>query len=301
MIIAAAVALMFGALELVTRRVLFRSSKDLSRFASYPGRATALMTGPGPHIVFVGNSITEHGIDPDEVARELGGKADAFTADSSHINTWYWMINAELWRQHLEPELVVVTFHGGSLSDGQRLEIGRLAQFFTTRADWGELFAEDLTTLDDRAEFLASSAWSTFAVADRIKQRVLGLIPRYQAYAQAENRSNFDGERAVEGKPTHRSWSTLDRLLGRARQEHTRVLFVAFPTRPEDPNQAVPYEIAPEMRQRIAAAGMLFLDLRKVPELDPARHYDDDIHLNEAGRAVYTRRLVSELRQLRLE
>jgi hypothetical protein len=286
----------FIALELVTRTVLLHSSKDLSRFAAYPGRATALMQKPGPHTLFIGNSITEHGVDPALVATELGGASEAFTADSSHINTWYWMATTELWRRSLSPDLLVITFHGGSLEDGNRLEIGRLAQFFTTRADWSELFEHDLTSLDQRGEFLLSSVWATYAFGDRIKQRLLGLIPGYMGYAQYENQQNLAHDRSTKDRAAPRSWTTLDRFLARAKEHHTRLVFVAFPTLIENVGDAIPYEIAPELPAKLEAAGAMLLDLRKLPELDRAKHYDDDIHLNEAGKLIYTRRLIAELR-----
>ncbi len=298
--IALIIVAMFGGLEVATRTLLFASSKDLKRFSSYPARARQLMAAPGPHIVFLGNSITERGIDAPLVARTLGVSADVFSADSSHINTWIWMMNAEFWKRQLSPELVILHFNRQSLEDGERLEIGRLAQFFTDREDWPELFEHETVTLSQRVAFVVSSAWATFAVRDRLKERILGLLPGYAGYIQVENQVNAAVDRATSSKvAAPRSWTTLRRFVARARENHTQVLIVAFPTRAGSPGE-LPYDIPPQIPAEIEAAGMTFLDLRRMPSLDRARHYDDDLHLNSDGREIYTRFLIAELRRLGL-
>ncbi len=292
--LACLVALFFGGLEAFTRRKLYRASKDLARFTTYPARARALSEAPGKRLAFLGNSLTERGVDAQLAAKELGVTADMFVADASHINTWIWMMQREFWSRDLSVDLLVVHFYENGLEDGKRLEVGRLAQFFTTRDDWGELFANDVKTLDGRAEFVVSTVWATYAVRDRIKERVLDLIPGYQDWLEASNQITFDHDRALAAAhelkrvPTRHA---LERFLARAQAHHTKVLFVAFPT-------MNPYDVPDETIRTIRDAGMLYLDLRSVPELDRAAHYADDIHLNEAGRAIYTRRLVAELRAL---
>jgi hypothetical protein len=298
-VIALVVVAFFGGFEVITRHMLYRSSKDLRRFATYPARARALMAAPGPHVVFFGNSMTERGIDPQLFARTLGISADLFAADESHINTWIWMVNKELWSQHLSPELVIVSFNRSSLYDGQKLEIGRIAQFFASRTDWPELFASDTVTLTQRAELVLGSVWGTFAVRDRLKEWTLGQIPGYKAYLKVENEVIKADERDKgTRRPAVRTLTTLDRFLARAQENHTHVLFVAFPSRAD--KNGIQYDVAQPLIDEIQAAGMSYLDLRVVPELDPARHYDDDLHLNAEGRRIYTLRLCDEVRRLRL-
>ena len=47
----------------------------------------------------------------------------------------------------------------------------------------------------------------------------------------------------------------------------------------------------------IRDAGMELIDLRLFPELR-AEHYDDEIHLNAAGRAIFSPRLAREVSRL---
>lgn len=304
--VVALLALLFFALEGVTRVGLFRASKDLRRFATYPARARALGRAPGKRIAFIGNSLTERGIDLELFARELSPAVgpvsdEMFVADGSHINTWYWIVERELWKQAIKPDLLILNFYENGLEDGKRLEIGRLAQFFTTAADWPALFRYDVTTLESRVDFLLSSFWATFAVRDRIKERVLDFIPGYQPYTEQANALNFENEKHAKSAPVAAPPVTreaLRRFVARAREHGVTVLFVAFPSLKHDPAAELPYDVPDETRQIIAGAGMLYLDLRKLPELDPKTHYADDIHLNEAGRAIYTRRLAAEVPRL---
>jgi hypothetical protein len=298
--VAAIVIAFFVAFEVMTRQVFFVASKDLRRFSTYPARARALMAGPGPHVAVFGNSMTERGIDTALFARTLGVSAESFTADSAHLNAWIWMANQQLWRQGLAPELIVLNFNRRSLADGQNLEIGRLAQFFTRPADWPELFEHELVTLERRAEHVVASGWATFAVRDRLKERVLGLVPGYKPYLTEQNAiiAADDRVRAARRSEAPATFSTLRRFLARARQHGSHVLVVAYPSRVGEGDKQ--YEVAPAALAEIEAAGMTFLDLREVPGLDPTRHYDDDVHLNAEGRRLYTLHLAGELARLGL-
>jgi len=291
-------------LEVATRLLLFPASKDYSRFARYPERARQLMARPAPRVALIGNSATERGVVLPLLEQELARRGapastEMFVADASHVNTWYWMAERELWKQGLSPDLVVINYYTG-LEDGSTLEVPRLARFFTERADWPEVFAHDLPDLDRRFDFVVSAGWATFAARDRIRERVLDLIPGYKDYIQDANAVNFAAEsRSLAARggggaaraavPTTRD---LERLLNRARAMHTRIAFVAFPVRPE--SGAPPYEVRPAERQLIEGAGMVLVDLHRMPELR-AEHYEDEIHLTPVGRAIYTPRLAEQL------
>jgi hypothetical protein len=274
------------ALEAMTRTKLFHASKDLSRFTTYPARARALCKAEGRRVAFVGNSATERGVDLKEFARLTGTVADEFVADATHVNSWIWMIQAEFWNQGISPDVIVLSFYGKGLDDGNSIELGRLAQFFTTRRDWGDLFRNDVTAFDDRVDFTVSAMWATYAMRDRIKERMLDLLPGYVPYVQLQNSVLRAHDRKVVAHAPTRT--TLARLLERAREHGTHLLFVAFPELRDV--EAPPREVPEEVRRMIADAGMDYLDLRGVPGLTEA-HYADTIHLKPEGRALYTRYL----------
>jgi hypothetical protein len=295
-VVLATIALVLLGLEWVTRTKLFHASKDLSRFAAYPARAKALCATPGKHVAFVGNSLTGEGVDPELFGREMGVNAGLFVADGSHINTWYWIIRHEFYAQGALPDVIVFHFYETSLEDGKRLEIGRLAQFFTDPGDWPEVFAHDVTGLEPRAELMLSSVWATYAVRDRIKERVLELVPGFEDFATEMNTIDYAHEaRGFAGKPRQAATrNDLGRVIADAKEHHVRLLFVAFPTQPPA-GQTVPYEIPDATRQVIDGGGELLLDLRQVPVLEKS-HYRDEVHLTREGRAIYTRYLAQEIR-----
>jgi hypothetical protein len=311
-------AAIFVLLEIFTRTRLFSASKDFRRFRGYPARAEALIASTGvTRVAFVGNSATDRGVDARVVEATLGElgrptRADLFVADQSRIDTWRFIIERFFAAPELRPDLVVVTFYENDLEDGNPVEIGRLAQFFTTVKDWPEVFTVNLHTLDDRASFVISSGWATYAASERIRERLLDvLIPRFRDSSERVNHIIYEHEHERErarqaaavaaGAPAAETAETatrvrarassllaLGRLLRRAADKGIRLCFVAYPTLIDGPG--LPYELPPDLLATLGAAGTPFIDLRQVPTLRPEL-YADEVHLNEAGRAPYSRAL----------
>ena len=304
--VAAVVLVFFAGAEVLTRAVLFRISKDISKFQTFTNRAAALATQPGTSIAFIGNSLTERGIDAQLFAETLNLSgvgpvaADVFSADASKINVWHYLLTHYFWKPGHNPDLFIVSFYENNLADKNPLEIGRFAQFFVDTDDWSEVFTHDLTDAGERFEFLLSSGWATYAARERLKERGLSLlVPHYQELTVQANellrQQALKTQSQAEKTITH---ELLKRFVARAREHHSKILFVAFPTiipGRERPYQ--PYELDPEMLRVIRDAGMEFADLRQVPELTPDL-YADDIHFNEKGRLVYSRYLATALQPI---
>jgi hypothetical protein len=195
------------------------------------------------------------------------------------------MVAHDFWAQDLTPDLVVVTYFDGQLADGEEIDIGRLARYFSVPSDWPELFRFDLPRLEQRIELTASWSSAAFAGRRRIKERVLSLFPNYKESTNLANHVLFDHDRA-HGAP-QKTYATLRRFIARAQQHGTRLCFVAFPSQEGT-------EISPEARRIILDAGMSLIDLRHIEELRP-EHYHDFVHMNESGRDVYTRALARAL------
>lgn len=291
--------LCLAGLELTTRFVLIPASKDISRFESYSDLARKIDNPACLGLALVGNSTTEKGVDlnalRDFLSTGVGEpvEAEMFVADASQINSWYYMINRFFWRPgHRPGDLCVITYYNVGLADG-RPEIGRLAQNFSTLADWPMLFREDLPDWSDRMDLVVSSFWSTFSARDRIKDRVMGLVvPGYKSFARRLNDDIRSHESADMGakppaSPATKTYRTLARVLDEFRRRGEPLCVVAFPV-------LEPYELDPLAVAMIRDAGVPFLDLRKVEGLGPEK-YEDDIHLNAEGRAIYTRKLAGLL------
>lgn len=293
----------FGGLELFVRFALVPASKDFSRFGEYRVQGEELVNRPGTRIGFLGNSTTQYGVDAEilQESLEKDGVGEVhsslFPSDASKINTWYYVAKSCLMQGEKSPDVIVVNFYGNNLVDGNRIEIGRLAQFFTTTSDWPEVMKYDLPRFSDQVEFVLSSMCMTVAARERIKQRVFkAFVPRYEDYTQSLNRISRDLDPvpmpAVEGPITH---NTLERLIEKAKSRGIHLVFVAFPIR--DCVTGKPYELRPETNGVIQEAGMDLVDARFDSGLKEA-DYLDELHLNEEGRAIYSRKLAEILQPI---
>ena len=294
-------ALALLGLEAVTRLKLFHMSKDFVQFASYPERAATLGGRDGTRVAVIGNSITHEDIDPGAFAERLQALtgthayADILSVDHSYINTWQYVLEQYFWRPDHHVDVVMIPFWGTNLYDGNEIEIGRLAQFFTTVDDWPEILTRDLRTNADRADFLVSSGWATFAARDRMRELVFTVaLPDFKGYARREQDVVTNHQIAVAaGKPKPRRTAyALERLLRRAREEHTTLLFIAFPTLHVEWSDT--YE---DLARLIDQAGMRYMDLRGTGDVGE-RNYVDLVHMNEAGRTIFTRRLAESIAPL---
>jgi hypothetical protein len=302
------VLVVFLGLEVVSRTILVDASKDFRRFKTYAERARTMHERAELRIALIGNSATDRGVDPKRLAAVLrssaGGLAyvEKFVADASRINTWQYMLKRYFWAPGNHPDLFVVTFYENDLQDGNPVEIGRLAQFFTTFEDWPAVFDLDLPHREQQVEFVLSSVWTTYAVRARFKERLLDfVIPGYKKWMPQVNAVNMAHTRhqakareqmvQYEGG-THRA---LDRLLADAKAHNARILFVAYPI--PTPAGDAPYAVDSETIRRIRRAGMDFLDMRGVAPLALA-HYEDDVHLTTEGAQIYTDALAGRLAPL---
>ncbi len=300
LVVAACVLATLLGLEVISRVVLVDASRDLHRFRGYAEAARDLGRAAAFRVALVGNSATDRGVDPELLASSLSGslgqplQAGKFVADASRINDWYHILNHYFWRPGVSADLFVVTFYENDIEDGNAIEIGRMARFFTDRADWPSVFDVDLPAAGDRIEFLVATGWASFALRSRIRERALGLaVPGYQPFAVALNEANASHlrRRAAPGPAAPSGYRALDRLLAAARAHGSRLVFVAYPT-------PVPYDIPAESARRIAEAGMTLLDLRTfATDLQP-RRYADDVHLTPEGASLYSRRLAEALSPL---
>jgi len=296
--IALVLLLVLGGVEALTRLKLVGMSKEFEQFRSYPRLATDLAHRSGLRLAIVGASIAHEDIDTALLADRLRATTrfpahtEAFSADHSYVNTWYFMLNHYFWQPGNRVDLVVVPFVGPSLYDKNEIEIGRLARFFTSVEDWPEVLRTDLATTAERADFLLSNFWASWGARDRMQELAFTrLFPNYKAYAR-EQQNLFLAEQFANPRRAHkaRSLVALARLLGTAHEHATPLCFVVFPTQRADWNQQ-PYA---EARRLIEASGVQYVDLRGGADVDTSM-FADLVHMNLDGRALYTGLLADAL------
>lgn len=288
-------------LDIFTVTVLFRLAGDFSRFSTYDARAAELSRQPGIRFALIGNSTTEEGVSGPLLAETLQANGiaplhlDLFLADSSQINTWYFMMNHYFWKPNRKLDTWVIMFYGNDLKDPARFEVGRVAQFFTDRRDLPEILNADLVRPSDRLSFLLSSVWGTYAARERLKERTLRLLlPDYEKFVVRLNdvELKLDRKRAAASPPQPNTYRALRHFLETAAAHDTPLIFIAFPVRSE--KWAATYAIDPAVVEMLHAHGATYIDLRQVAGLE-REHYADHMHMNETGRRIYTQRLAEVL------
>ena len=291
-------------IEWGTRAEVTPGTADLARYREFPAQARELAAAPEPRIAFIGNSVTDRvqaNVLADEWRRNTGKSpsVDKFIAYYSNLSTWSRMYAQYFWKQQAAPDLVVITLYDGNLfADSEVLDVPNLALFFTGPEDRESLFDHEVKTLAHRSDYLLSSASHAFAARDRIRSRVLNVIPGYRPFATEVNDLNFEfGKRqAASGPEPPKTYHALESLLAHARASGVTICFVAFPIRPDEDGRKS-YTISPTALERVREAGMLFLDLRLMDGLT-ADMYKDNVHLNGKGQPIYTRKLARELQRI---
>jgi hypothetical protein len=270
-------------------------SKDVQHIRSFPALARNLSAGPAPRVVFLGNSLTRHGVDPQgwETALERRampkGAMTKLVPDDTTMPDWYYVSLNQLIRPGHPPDLLVVGFALNQLSD-ERLEARRLGAYFCNLGNARELFGRDLDGFAPKVDFLLGRLCRLYGVRDEIQARVGDrFIPGYQAGVRHLNelrrRQPAGRNRAVPGNGP--SYELLDRALALWRAEGIDVVLVAMPV----PSR---YEIDPVIVKKVRAAGARLMDARHLPGLTPA-DYPDGYHLGRRGAEIYTNFLAENL------
>lgn len=297
---AAIVVAWFVVLEIAVRTLLVPASQDLREIRAYGQRAERLVQSDGLRLAVVGNSAARCGIDPERLRaaidrRPAGTRVELFSPDGSGIVDWCCLLNRCFWEPGRAPDAAVICFFGG-LQD-HRSDSGRLVHYFATPADWLVLLRHGYHGAGERIDFVLSTFWTTYAVRARLRDRLLKLaVPDFEAYRTALNAAEFQQEqrRTAPEQTGKKTYFFLQRLLADARAHRTRLIFVAFPGRPDALAARSTYPIPEEVRGWIRAAGMGLLDLRRVDGLT-ADLYRDAVHLKPEGQRIFTQVLAARL------
>ncbi len=309
--IAGCIAVFFALIEVGARVLVVRASHDLSRYQTYPNKARQLSQAASPRVAFVGNSATDEGVDANQIATEWKAKGfdastDLFVADDSWIETWENIIERYFWNADCKPDVIVINHFGPEmLVDGERIEMGRLGQAFSTYRDWPRLFANSLPGLSKQTEFVGSALSATYGYRKRIKDRVSNiLVPNYKGFKTelietANKEKNFvAGAVSTEGasdkhdQEVSKRLNSLSRLVARARTHNCQVIFVAFPMR--GTAKSTVYTVSPVVEKWLADNNVITIDLRRQESLSDDQ-YKDEYHLNSSGKKRYSTILADEL------
>jgi hypothetical protein len=284
----ACVAVALG-VEAAARIALDRSSKIQRRMVQEYQAALAIGGDrqPAGHLLVLGNSLLDEGIEFDRLQRALAPwEARRFVVENTYYYDWYYGLR-RLYRAGARPDVVVLV-----LSVGQWMPAASRgdysAQYLFSTRDLPEI-VRDLKMHPTQATDLFVANMSKFwGARAEMRNFVLGhLMPdlgRLMAAVQPVNRG-----RLVEEDVEQTTLPRIERLRDLAHAHGSEVVLLIPPMlNPDDGSAGL-----------IAAAGRVGVSvLLPVPSgTFAANMYRDGFHLNPAGAARFTARLIDPLRR----
>jgi hypothetical protein len=272
-----AVLLLLAAVELCLYLGEPWLSADVRHLRQIPEIIEDLRAEEPPRVLFLGNSLTRAGIRPDLIVDTLDSanvpevSFGLIFPDDTTLVDWHYLYRTLIQPKNLQLNLVVISFAYGHLDDRQPLNIERLGGEFAGFSSVAEAFAHDVLSLSDRIEYLLSSISRLWANRERVRTRVLALIPGYTTLAQDINRTLREGSQHDLPDPSV-TYHRLARFLDVAVEDGNRLVFVAVPV----PRR---YPLPRELRDTIRNAGAELIDLQGVP-FTPA-DFPDGYHLSD--------------------
>ncbi|MEZ5354634.1 MAG: hypothetical protein R2762_18530 [Bryobacteraceae bacterium] len=272
-------------------------SLDIQHIRRIPAIVNELQASGSPNVLFLGNSLTRHGVQADTVAESLRTAGAEPThvyeiyPDDTTLTDWHYLYRRYLVERGVHPDVLVVGFVLAQMEDTQALHAERVGRYFSDLSAAPEMFREDFVSAGDRVGFLLARVSSLYANRERLRDRALhALIP---GYAQTAQEVNFSAKRAAEAKavrlgpkpaPTYKK---LRRFLRMTQESGARTVVVAMP-------QPEPYEVSPGMVSAVESTGARFLDMRSLPGISD-EDYLDGFHLAPTGARVYSEHLAKLL------
>jgi hypothetical protein len=287
--------LIVGVADVGLRLAEARLSVDVRHIRSFPTLARELSAGPAPRVVFLGNSLTRHGVDArawtsamEQLAAPKGAMTK-FVPDDTTMPDWYYVALNNFVRPGHKPEVLVIGFSLNQLSD-ERIEARRLGAYFCDFENMHELFANDLDGFAPKMDFVVGRVCRMYGVRDEIQARFGDrFIPAYQEGVRHLNdlqRRKLANQNQSHGGRTN-SYEVLDRALALWRAQGIEVVLVAMPI----PSR---YEIDPVVIQKAQAAGARFIDARDLPTLT-REDFPDAYHMGQRAAEIYTKFLAEQL------
>lgn len=269
-------------------------SLDVKHIRQIPAISQSIAESKGTRVLFLGNSQVRLNVDAAIVEREMGAQGinplhiEKVFPDATGLADWYYAFKHYFVDAGRTPDVLILCYADNDLRDDHGADPTRLAHYYSSARDIPEIFGEDIKSFDARAEFLLSDLSYSFANRTRIRTRALNLlIPDYQESAQLINRSMKSTEKSAA--PSRPTYHRLERLIAMAQQHGVRLIVIAMP----QPNV---YPLDSQVQSTLDAAGMAFVDCRRVEGISAAS-FVDEMHMSSNGAAIYSHFLARQLAQ----
>lgn len=266
--------------ELMLYAVEPRLSLDVQHIRMIPAIVRDIETTQRPSVLFIGNSLTRHGIVPGLIRSAWSqhdlprAKLSLIYPDSTTLSDWFYLYRRFVEPARSRPRVIVICFASNQLADSEPVQPERLGSQFAGLPFAAEAFSHDVLSLSDRVRYLLGAVSRVWADRERVQTRVLALIPGYEALAQALNQAAGARQAAPSsGEPAR--YARLARFIARVKQDGTDIVFVATPL----PRR---FPLPEALRRTIRDGGAELIDLQGTEPADPV-DFLDGYHLSPVG------------------
>jgi hypothetical protein len=279
-------------IELMLRSQASNLSGNIRHIRQIPEIASRL-NQQTPSLLFLGNSLTNNGIDPAVFQARLPDLktriVEKIVPDASSLSDWYCIVSNNIASLDHPPRVLVVGFAWLQLSDQYPVNASRLGGFFCSVTDTSALSAMGLTNHTQVLDFLAGAGSQVYLNREAIRNRLLDvLVPNFRSVTQEMNANpGLTRKQPNTQAPIVHSHSTLIRFSRMAQETGIKLVLVAMPVKDE-------YQLNPDLVETVKKHQIAFLDMRHTPGLEN-NMYLDPIHLNEVGRHRFSLALANAL------
>lgn len=285
-----AVATFLLVLEVGARFAAPFLDRDRGHIHDFPAIADELSRGEYPRILFLGNSLTLHGLDKDMVRDDLieAGFAQPTIGWTVPVGTdatdWIYLFDQYFKDENQIPDIVIVGYVRHHVRDHKPTKrLRRLGRHFLSLSDMKECFDHDVVTFEARAEVLLSNVSSLYGDQPNYRETALGeLLPGFWGAEKRFNRSLEQRQEALsQGKDAPApTFTRISRLSQKLKESGCLGIFVAMPL-PE------PWDTDPEVEAAVKASGMAYVDARAIEGLT-AKDFPDGYHMGERAKEFYS-------------
>jgi hypothetical protein len=283
-----ALALFIFSAESLFRAVETRLSGNIAHIKGLERSFEEISQASPPRTAFVGNSLTNRGISTAILEANSSQTIIKMVPDGTALWDWQCVIDQFIFSSDPAPvDNLVIGFAWNHLSDQATIDPSRLGGYMCRHQRIFEPESVGLRTFEHVAEFATATTLKLYANRDTIRNRFLDLIiPEYRKYTQMANRSAPQTADASRPEPvaTH---DQLRKLIAQLKQKNIDAILIAMPVKQ-------PYRISAELSETIEELNVPLLDYRSLAGIENDS-FRDPIHLNESGRRVLTRQLVTDL------
>lgn len=293
--------------EIVLRIVGDDLSNDVAHLNRVPVISESMARASKPRVLLIGNSILLAGIAPDRLREgiRLGGDGNPAPAiymvhpDSSHVTIWDYLLHRYFLEEESLPEDLVIVTGRTHLRDAP-VKAVELGGYYVSDADIPRYFHHDNRGFDEAVSFFNGRFFATARLRKRVSPRIFdAVLPYYQenwsllhqvvgVEEGAESAIPIETEKDTsEDSGSSPSTYHLQSLARSLNAEGIRTTVVLAPA-------VGGYQLDPRLEGIIREAGWNLLDFNRIPGLGMEQFQDED-HLNEEGRAIFTEALATQL------